>query len=144
MASTAAGAQEDIPLLANRFLGDLRAATGKPVREVSPECMRLLMDYAWPGNVRELRSALEYAVVGCRRAVIHPGDLPPETLTVSDQPAVAARSVAGDPDSERSRFHEALTEAGGNRTRAARLLGMSRATFYRRLDALNIDPNLGG
>ena len=136
--------REDIPLLANRFLGDLRAATGKPVREVSPESMRLLMDYPWPGNVRELRNALEYAVVGCRRAVIHPDDLPPETLTVADPPAVGARSVPSDPDTERSRFHEALNQAGGNRTRAARLLGVSRATFYRRLDALNIDPDPGG
>ena len=136
--------REDIPLLANRFLGDLRAATGKPVREISPESMRLLMDHAWPGNVRELRSALEYAVVGCRRAVIGPDDLPPEILVVADQPAVGPAGVRRDPDRERSRFLEALDEAGGNRTRAARLLGMSRATFYRRLDALNIDPDQGG
>lgn len=136
--------REDIPLLANRFLGDLRAATGKPVRGVSPEAMRLLMDYAWPGNVRELRSALEYAVVGCRHAIIGPNDLPPEVLAVAAQPATLRIAASSDPDSERSRFLDALGQAGGNRTHAAKLLGMSRATFYRRLDALKIDPNSGG
>ena len=121
--------REDIPLLTKRFLADLRAEIGKPVSGVSNEAMRVLTGYAWPGNVRELRSALEFAVIRTRSERIQPDDLPPEL-----DPA----PLDGE-DGERRRYEDALGRAGGNRTRAAELLGVSRATFYRRLSQLGMD-----
>lgn len=132
--------REDIPLLVGTFLGALSAAANKPVDGVSPDAMRLLLAYEWPGNVRELRSAVEFAVIRCRGGVLLPEDFPPElampahaegrrrTLLPVDEPE----------ESEAARIRAALQAARGNRTRAAKLLGVSRATFYRRLSELGM------
>ena len=129
--------REDIPLLAASFLAQFSAAGGKQVTELSHEAVRLLMAHPWPGNVRELRSAIEFAVIHCGDAVIQPDDLPPEIV----EPAAFARSIPGDPLSdEKARFLDALNRSRGNRALAARLLGISRATLYRRLADLNINP----
>jgi DNA-binding NtrC family response regulator len=129
--------REDIPLLAASFLAQFSVAGGKQVTEMSHEVVRLLMDYDWPGNVRELRSAIEFAVIRCRGSAIQPDDLPPEII----EPADFASSIPGDPLSdEKARFLEALNRSRGNRALAARLLGISRATLYRRLADFNINP----
>jgi DNA-binding NtrC family response regulator len=120
--------REDIPLLTAAFLAECRATTGKKVYDVSAEAMAALAAYPWPGNVRELRNATEYAMLQATRAVLQVDDLPPEVLEEQ-----APGSFDGD---ERAQLMAALRQAGGNRTRAARLLGVSRATFYRRLTAL--------
>ena len=96
--------------------------------------MRCLLDYPWPGNVRELKSAIEYAVIHCRGAVLLADDLPPELLHT---PTTHATTEAL-PLDDKQRFLTALEHAQGNRTVAARLLGISRATFYRRLATLGI------
>jgi len=129
--------REDIPLLAASFLAQFSAAAGKQVTELSHEAVRLLMDHPWPGNVRELRSAIEFAVIRCVGAVIRPEDLPPEIF----EPADFVSSIPGDPlNDEKARFLDALNRSRGNRALAARLLGISRATLYRRLADLNINP----
>ena len=129
--------REDIPLLAASFLAQFSAAGAKQVTELSHDVVRLLMDHAWPGNVRELRSAIEFAVIRCAGAVIQPDDLPPEIV----KPADFVGSIPGDPLSdEKARFLDALSRSRGNRALAARLLGISRATLYRRLADLNINP----
>ncbi len=129
--------REDIPLLAASFLAQLSAASGKRVTEVSQDALRLLAGYPWPGNVRELRSAIEFAVIGCRGIVIQPDDLPPEIFAT----AHFGSALRGDPPSdERARFIDALERSRGNRARAARLLGISRATLYRRLADFKINP----
>ena len=129
--------REDIPLLAAAFLAQFSTAATKAATEVSHEAVRLLMDHPWPGNVRELRSAVEFAVIRCRGQVIQPDDLPPEIT----QPADFATAIPGDPLSdEKARFLDALSRSRGNRALAARLLGISRATLYRRLADLNISP----
>jgi len=129
--------REDIPLLAASFLAQFSAAGGKSVTELSHEAVRLLMDHPWPGNVRELRSAIEFAVIRCGGAVLQPDDLPPEII----EPANFISSIPGDPlNDEKARFLEALNRSRGNRALAARLLGISRATLYRRLADLNINP----
>jgi len=76
----------DIPLLAETFLAKARALTGKDVRGFSPESLRALVAAPWPGNVRELMSAVEFAVIRARGAVIEPEDLPPEVLTPPPPP----------------------------------------------------------
>ncbi len=121
--------RKDIPLLVEHFIADLRAEIGKPVRHVSNAAMRVLTGYGWPGNVRELRSALEFAVIRARGSSIEPSDLPPELEA----------APADSEEAERRRYEDALQSSGGNRTRAAELLGVSRATFYRRLSQLKMD-----
>ena len=102
--------------------------------------MWILERHPWPGNVRELRHALDYAVIHCRDRVIRPGDLPPEVLDIS--PAADARALPGGDtvEDERARIVAALAQARGNRTKAAKLLNVSRATFYRRLTELGLSP----
>jgi PAS domain S-box-containing protein len=127
--------REDIALLAASFLAQFAAASGKRVTELSHDALGLLGDYRWPGNVRELRSAIEFAVIRCTGAVIQPDDLPPEIL----QPFDFEGSIPGDPlADEKARFLQALERSRGNRALAARLLGISRATLYRRLADLKI------
>jgi DNA-binding NtrC family response regulator len=130
---TLRGRREDIPLLIDSFLTLLRVEIGKPVQEVSHEAMVILMGYSWPGNVRELKSAMEFAVIRCRGSVVQAEDLPPEILD-SLHPQRRFGKLYGD---DRRGFLAALERSGGNRSVAARLLGMSRATFYRRLVDLN-------
>jgi DNA-binding NtrC family response regulator len=125
-------------LLAASFLAQFSAVGGKPVTELSHEAVRLLMDHSWPGNVRELRSAIEFAVIRCAGAVIQPDDLPPEIV----EPVDFVSSIPGVPlNDEKARLLDALNRSRGNRARAARLLGISRATLYRRLADLNITPD---
>ncbi len=121
--------REDIPLLIREFLTLHSAASGRHVDHLSDETLRLLMSYDWPGNVRELKNALEFAVIRTRGTIVQIGDLPPEVVADGCADTIL-QSLSGD---ERDRLLEALARAGGNRTEAAQLLGISRATFYRRL-----------
>jgi transcriptional regulator with PAS, ATPase and Fis domain len=123
---------EDVPLLVAWFLGQIRAFKGLPVTEVSSEAMKILMEYKWPGNVRELKSAIESAVIHSNGSVIVPTDLPAEVLGLS-----SLHSTEIHPE-ERTRVLEALNRVNGNRTAAARLLGVSRATLYRTMARLEI------
>jgi len=129
--------REDIPLLSEAFLGQARAVTRKPdVREISPEAMQTLLRYPWPGNVRELKSTFDYALIHCHGAQIQFSDLPPE-IGGTTAPLVSARFA---PRNEREEILSALEQARGKRAQAAKLLGMSRSTFYRRLSDLGISP----
>jgi DNA-binding NtrC family response regulator len=111
--------REDIPLLTASFLAQLSAASGKRVTEVSDDALRLLTGYPWPGNVRELRSAIEFAVIRCRGAVIQADDLPPEIF----EPANLASALSTDPlNDDKVRLLDALGRSRGNRARAARRL----------------------
>lgn len=126
--------REDIPLLADSVMAELRATTGKPVNSISHEAMRILIDFDWPGNVRELKSVLESAMIRCRGTIIQPEDLPTEIFEM-----IEATPITGEGLDERGMIQAALEQAGGNRTTAAKILGISRATFYRRLNALGIE-----
>ena len=128
--------REDLPLLVRAFLADHSAATGKRIDGISDDAMAVLIEYDWPGNVRELRNALEYAVIHVRSSVIQPDDLPPELLEIALPADQEDLGMA-----EADRFQSALRRAGGNRTRAAALLGISRATFYRHLRELGLDDS---
>ncbi|MBM3791501.1 MAG: sigma-54-dependent Fis family transcriptional regulator [Acidobacteria bacterium] len=127
----------DIPLLINHFLGLCSAATGKAVQEISHEAMRIMIDYPWPGNVRELKSAVEFAVIQARGSVIREQDLPPEVLGLIPRPP----SSLGQKEDEAQRILAAINRAKGNRTVAAALLGISRATLYRRLAQMDRDTD---
>ena len=129
--------RDDIPLLSDAFFGQARAITSKhDVQDISPEAIQTLLRYNWPGNVRELKSTLEYALIHCHGQHIQPSDLPPEIsgdLAVSVSPRLSPRVERGD-------ILSALEQARGKRAQAAKILGMSRSTFYRRLSELGISP----
>lgn len=127
--------REDIPLLSTAFFMKSRIALGKMhVLGIAPETMQRFLRYSWPGNVRELKGALEYALIHCRGESVLPTDLPPEMCDVS--PAVQTSPFCK--PNERQLILEALTQTKGKRAQAAKLVGMSRSTFYRRLADLNI------
>ena len=123
---------EDLPILVRSFLAETVARTGKSASGFSSAAMGLLLGHHWPGNVRELKNAVEFATIRTHGPRIEPEDLPPELRrkAASFQPT----------DDESQRILAALEQTGGNRRRAAELLGMSRATFYRRLTSLGLKP----
>lgn len=126
--------KEDIGLLVEAFLAEARIATGKAITGLSQAAQRCLASYPWPGNVRELRSAVQFAAIHCRAGTIGVRDLPPEF----QQLEAASPRKRGDHGDDDNALLDALERAGGNRTKAAELLGISRATLYRRLNELNI------
>jgi transcriptional regulator of acetoin/glycerol metabolism len=92
-----------------------------------------MVHYDWPGNIRELKSAIEHGLMRCRSRRIELADLPPEILQ-SERLGPSLPTI-GD---ERTRIVHALRATKGNRARAARLLGVGRATLYRRLKEFGI------
>ncbi|MFZ5471047.1 MAG: sigma-54-dependent transcriptional regulator [Myxococcota bacterium] len=131
-----ASRREDVPLLANHFLRHFAGKNGKAVRAFSSEAMSVLENYAWPGNVRELEHAVERAVVLSRGEVVDVGDLPE---TVRNGPVGSAGLLVipiGTPmeEVERRVIHETLRHTHGDKTMAARLLGIAARTIYRKLE----------
>jgi DNA-binding NtrC family response regulator len=139
----------DIPLLAERFLSLVLDREGHKQLTLSEETVRTLVAYDWPGNVRELESAIEYAVLHARGNEIVPDDLPVKLQ--SDQVRSAARSplsalfedLPAPDELERRYLLYVLEVAGGNRTRAAEILGIDRRTLYRMIERHNVDSNNG-
>jgi PAS domain S-box-containing protein len=129
--------REDIPLLSSAFLSQCRASTGRPVEMISHQAMRLLMAYAWPGNVRELQHAIEFAVIRSRDSTLQPFDFPPEVVE-NQEPPLLTKGKEAPLRQQYSPILEALEKTGGNRSAAAKLLGISRVTLYRRLQRLDI------
>src|SRR5262245_19628797 len=127
----------DIPLLADRFLRVVLDREGHKELRLSEETVRTLVAYQWPGNVRELESAIEYAVLHARGHEVVPEDLPVKLQ--SPQVRAAARSPLSALFEDLPRLDELerryllyiLEVAGGNRTRAADILGVDRRTLYR-------------
>jgi transcriptional regulator with GAF, ATPase, and Fis domain len=126
----------DIVPLAEHFLHQARAGsgTGEHGIELSPEAAVALRAHAWPGNVRELENAIRFAVIRARDGVVRAADLPPSVVGRA-APRGSRSQPSGRTELTVSRVREALVETEGNRSRAARLLGISRATLYRFLDA---------
>ncbi len=120
--------REDIELLLRRFIDIQNTHGHRLINDVSPGAMRLLLDHPWDGNVRELQNVVQYAFAVGRGPVLLPTELPPE-FRENDGSASAAAPVAND---ERGQIMHALETANGNITDAAELLGMSRATFWRK------------
>ena len=128
---------EDIPLLVAHFLARIGAANERACLRVTPGALERLQSYCWPGNVRQLINALEYAVITCRGEDIDAADLP--ALLAADPvflPPVRRRGALT-PDSIRS----ALARAGGKRAEAARALGVSRVTLWKRIKEFRLTEN---
>ncbi len=131
--------REDIEPLATFLLARVGARQGRALR-FSPDALRLLLEHPWPGNVRELENALEYAVAVCKGQTILPEDLPggigPGTLAPVS-PAPTIRASPGPLDATRVR--SALEACRWRRHEAARRLGVSRTTLWRRMRELGLE-----
>jgi DNA-binding NtrC family response regulator len=135
---------EDIPLLAQAFLKEFAEANHKNVTSYTRDVLDLLLRYRWPGNVRELRTAIEHAVVFSRTDKITPRDLPPWVRNAPAAAPMSARQVLARNDlnlqqAEKELILLALKETQGNRTEAAKKLGMSRRNLHRKLRAYNVE-----
>ena len=135
--------REDIPLLARHFLEKHAAGAGKAAGGISTAAMRVLLQYDWPGNVRELENGIQRAVLLETGPVLQAGSLPP-TLSANSSargaPAAAPEAVLTLAEVERRALVRALQVAERNITRAARALGISRATLYRKLRRYDLSP----
>jgi transcriptional regulator of acetoin/glycerol metabolism len=120
---------EDLPDLVALFLVRL-SPDGRLV--CSPEAMQLLMRYAWPGNIEQLWQVLKSVVQHRRTGSIHPDDLPPVCRTVSRRLLSPLESL------ERDAIVQSLRDADGNKLKAAKSLGVSRATIYRKIHEYGI------
>jgi len=146
---------EDVLALAEHFLAELGATLGRGTVGMTAEARDALQRYAWPGNARELRNVIERALILSDGALIHPSHLAftptaPRPPAAAPLPAPPARDGDGNPPAapegplpesgvdldaiERSFIERALAQAEGNKSRAARLLGLTRAQLYSRLE----------
>ena len=130
----------DILLLAQHFITQQAKRSGKPVRSMAAETARRLLAYDWPGNVRELENCIERAVAMTGYSELGIDDLPEK---IRQQHSTQLVIDTGNPEEilpleemERRYVHRALAAASGNKTLAARVLGIDRRSLYRRLDRL--------
>ncbi len=129
---------EDIPILAESFFQRIQLKSGKTINGISNDTMGTLLNYSWPGNVRELKSAFEYAFVTCQEKLIQPYHLPP-TIFKGKRSFPAAKKTTDNQDEIKKRqLIEALERTGGNQSKAARILGVSRVTVWNRIKRFNI------
>lgn len=129
---------EDIPYLAEIFMGIYNEEFGKDIKGFSPETLEVLLKYPWPGNVRELRNIIERAVLLAKGSRIEVEDLGPN-LIQSQREAVNLKSEQK--KIEYKRVKEALSLSRGNVTKAAQYLGIRREQLYRLMQRYNLDPN---
>jgi len=134
----------DIPLLVEHFVTK-HGGSGRS-RSVSPEALKVLVNYDWPGNVRELEAVIERSLLLSDGDAVLPGDLPP-AVRAGITPRGRGTAVLDIPDSgidlegvERALIAKALEKTGGNVSRAARLLGLSRRTLQYRLEKMQGAP----
>jgi len=132
--------KEDIPDLVNLFISRFAADSGKLVKSISPEAMQILVNHRWPGNVRELQNVIERAGALANGTVLEPAD-----IHLDVRPAKATNGASGFlPEGmtlehwEDEMIQEALRRANGNKSRAARLLGLSRNALRYRLSKIGI------
>jgi len=125
---------EDIPVLTRHFVRHFAAVYGKTVTGVSKRAELLFARYPWPGNVRELEGTIGYAALMSQSSVIDAGDLP-ESLSAPADVQVPGNVQLSLAEAGATHVRRVLDSVGGDKTRAARILKISRATLYRMLSA---------
>ncbi|HSY20091.1 MAG TPA: sigma-54 dependent transcriptional regulator [Candidatus Acidoferrales bacterium] len=129
----------DIPLLAQGFLREFAKENGKPVTDFTADALEALMNFSWPGNVRELRTAIEHAVVLARGERITRRDLPASVRHDGAELKLVTGKDLTVKAAEKQLIIRALKETDGNRTHAAKKIGMSRRTFHRKLHEYHLE-----
>jgi len=127
---------EDIPLLVGHFIEKFNQQMGKKIQGIADQVLEILEGYHWPGNVREFSNAIEHAFVHCKGALIRPSDLPESILRESQSARlrVAPRAQKALEDAERDLILKELQAASWKKGVAAKRLGMSRATLWRKME----------
>jgi len=128
--------KEDIPLLVDHFLKRFNERFQKEIVSVSSDVRKVFDEYSWPGNVRELEHALERAFITCGQPTITVDHLPAELMDFPEDESFAGKETAV-PD--REAILAALQRTGGNKAKAARLLGIGRQTIYRKIEEYRIE-----
>ena len=124
---------DDIPLLTASFLKESSRENGKDITGIEPKARAALYAYPWPGNVRELRNCIESAVVLCKGGVIGLEDLPPNIRVEDGEETFRLAVGISLAEAEREVIRKTLARAGGNKSRAAEVLGIGRKTLHRKL-----------
>jgi len=132
--------REDIPIIVQHFIRKNNEKSGKKILGMTPEAMEHLTAYSWPGNVRELRNAVEYAFVLCNSGGIDTHHLPPR-IASSRECAPLPETIPPNHQKERDKLLDVLKACGGNRSEAARRLGVSRVTVWKRMKKYGIAPS---
>ncbi len=131
--------KDDISLLVSHFIGISRRSLNKNIEGLADEVTRGFLEYPWPGNVRELRSAIQYACALCQGDIIQKEDLPPEIFSDTALKQLGRRKTDSGQEGHQSHGSEKdlilamLEKTGWNKAKAARGLGISRATLYAKL-----------
>jgi two-component system response regulator PilR (NtrC family) len=134
--------REDVPALAHHFVERYARELGRDVRGIDRPAMQLLAGHDWRGNVRELSNALERAVIFASDDVITPADLPgPVQAAVPRDPEPVADLREATAEFERGHILRVIEQCGGNKRRAARLLGVGVTSLYRKLGAAGADAD---
>jgi DNA-binding NtrC family response regulator len=126
---------EDIPLLVQSFIEEFNVKNDRNIKGVSREALKVLKNYSWPGNVRELKNVVERAVIVSRNDVIEPEDLPETLMTrAAKAPNVEFSLGTTMEEVERQYLFHTLNFVDGNKTKAAKLLGISLKTLHNKLN----------
>ena len=127
--------RDDIPLLVEHFRRSFNLKFDRKIKGISSDVEQMFLNYPWPGNVRELENLMEHTFVRCRQRVITAGNLPSDFRSYFKS---HAQSVNLSPADESEAIRDALEQARGNKSEAARRLGMSRRTIYRKMQKYGI------
>jgi DNA-binding NtrC family response regulator len=125
--------RNDIPLLAKHALDQNALKLSRGAMTIADEALFLLMNYDWPGNVRQLQNSIQFALIKCRGTTILPGHLPPEIASAAIVTSFEQKNqgkAGRKPKLTSDEVEHALVKAGGNKAKAARILGVGRATLY--------------
>jgi len=132
--------KSDIPALVDYFLSKF-SGPSLPVHAISQNALHRLLAYDWPGNVRELENAIESAIAICSGTTLQVDDLPRAVHDVSAKPFSAGDGFAPLEDIEKRAIFQALRETDGDKSAAARLLGVGKTTLYRKLNAYRLESS---
>jgi transcriptional regulator with PAS, ATPase and Fis domain len=132
--------REDIPLLIDHFIGRFNRLQEKDIVGVSDEVLTLLMRHDYPGNARELENIIEHAFVLCSGGLIELQHLPSEIRGTFDVPGMETREGMTLRTMEALHINDALRRHGGNRSAAARELGIHPSTLFRKIKDLGVEP----
>ena len=134
--------KDDLPMLANHFIKEIRQVMPKDVRSISEEAMGIISRHCWPGNIRELRNMLEGAMIRCKGTQIETDHLPPglDTPSQTIRPDITSGSTLREQieQAEKAIIEQALRMADYNRSKTAQLLGIHRTGLYQKMKKYRI------
>jgi transcriptional regulator with PAS, ATPase and Fis domain len=130
--------REDIPMIVQSFIKQNNLKSNKDIQGITSEALKRLIAYPWPGNVRELRNTIEYAFVLCPGGDIDVQHLPPK-IAGNGEPLRGRVQDDVSYNQKKEEMIEVLRRVGGNQSEAARLLGVSRVTIWKRIKKYGID-----